>query len=104
MSGKHPLWCDDCYCWKCDSQTEDDCFSSHSNQVVHRWLLTSNAFGFNEKSDDNYVWIQQSHNDKQPTAWCAHSSLDTKDGYALHPKTFVTLIEQFKIVAKLLGK
>ena len=103
MSSKHPNWCDDCFCYSCDSASSEDCFKMHEKGVVHRWLMTSTAFDLVPKIDGNHVWIQQGFKDKKPTAWCAYGSFDPQDGTELSSEEFLLLAEVFKKASKVIN-
>ena len=106
---KHPAWCwvnnksvgNADFCLECDFYDDDrTCENEHPNQLVHRWEITENYFGFG--SDSSNVWISQGFNDKKPRAWAAINSFDEADAQELTSKELAEVAEILSEIAKII--
>jgi hypothetical protein len=106
---KHPDWCgvknelspNADYCLKCDDYDDfQSCEDDHPKEIVHRWELTDNFFGFSRR-EQCYVWISQKFNEKKPRAWKAEMSLDEADAQEVTSDELAEISKLIGMAAKI---
>jgi hypothetical protein len=107
---KHPDWCgvsnenapNADYCLKCDDYDDGRlCESEHPNELVHRWEISDDYFGFGIEQSN--IWISQGFNEIKPRAWFAKDSFNEADAKELTKKEITFISSHLEDILRILS-